>query len=65
MIYANFLAKKIVDKQQKKEIAPQVTIKIAPTEVARTGQGGAKAIATRSRNSRAQDNVEREQMKAG
>ena len=37
----------------------------APAEVARTGQGGAKAIATHSRNSRAQDNVEREQMKAG
>ena len=32
----------------------------APAEVAYTGQGGAKAIATRSRNSRAQDNVERE-----
>ena len=37
----------------------------APSEVARTGPGGAKAIATRSRNSRAQDNVEQEQIKAG
>ena len=44
--------------------APEVTKK-TPAEVAHTGQGGAKAIATRSRNSRAQDNVEREQIKAG
>jgi len=34
--------------------------KNAPAEVAHTGQGEAKAIATHSRNSRAQDNVERE-----
>ena len=37
----------------------------APSEVAAQDQEGLKAIATRSRNSRAQDNVELEQIKAG